>query len=103
MSSISSVMLHTINAAPDSPAIADCVRSASKGDAILLLGDGVYSAIIDGPMQQQLSDHSADVYVLREDAAVRGVLMKLCKDATLLDMDGFVTLTEQFPCQQAWF
>ncbi|MBP6724956.1 MAG: hypothetical protein KA137_08950, partial [Halioglobus sp.] len=37
--------LHTLNASPASAVFADCLRLLAPGDALLLLGDGVYAAL----------------------------------------------------------
>jgi len=42
------------------------------------------------------------LYVLGDDAAAAGVLARM--DAvTVIDFDGFVALSEQFPRQLAWY
>ncbi len=95
------MVLHTLNASPASAAFADCLRLASKDDAILLLGDGVYAALEGTSAVTQLQTNGAAIYVLAEDAMAAGIAPN---DAfSTVDMDGFVTLTEDFPKQLAWY
>ena len=46
------MILHTLNASPSSAAFTDCVSIMAKGDALVLMGDGVYAALagIIGPV-----------------------------------------------------
>ena len=97
------MILHTINAAPSSNALADCMAIAEPCDAVLLLGDGVYAALKDTVACTQLQSSGAAVYVLQADAAAAGVLNLLAEDIKLIDMDGFVELSETMPRQQAWY
>ena len=96
------MVLHTLNASPASAAFADCLRLLAPGDALLLLGDSVYGAIAGTESRLAFDASSAQLYVLREDAAAAGVLMRLV-DATVVGFDGFVELSERFPRQLAWY
>ncbi len=94
--------LHTLAATPTSPAFDNCLRLVAPGDAILLLGDGVYAALADTEACKRLTDSGADVSVLQTDAAAAGVLARMGPFAAV-DMDGFVRLTEGFSRQLAWY
>ena len=94
--------LHTLNASPASAAFANCLQLIAPGDAILLIGDGVYGALRDTPAAAQLEACGAELYVLCPDAAAAGVLERIGSTDTV-DMDGFVQLTERFPRQLAWY
>lgn len=94
--------LHTLNASPASAAFADCLRLLAPGDALLLLGDGVYAALAGSAARQALDAGPARVYVLQPDAAAAGVLGRI-GGAELVDIDGFVALTEQYARQLAWY
>lgn len=94
--------LHTLNTSPSSAAFADCLGMVAAGDALLLLGDGVYAAMAGTGARAKLDACGAQLYVLRDDAAAAGVLERM--DAiTVIDFDGFVGLSEQFPRQLAWY
>lgn len=96
------MILHTLNATPSSAAFADCLTVVAPGDAVVLLGDGVYAALIGTEACQRLLDCGAGIHVLRSDAAAAGVLGRI-DAAGIIDMDDFVELSEQFPRQQAWY
>ena len=94
--------LHTLNATPASAAFTDCLRLIAPGDALLLLGDGVYAALAGTAARGALERCGAEVFVLGEDAAATGVLARL-EGLEVIDMDGFVALTERFTRQLAWY
>ena len=96
------MILHTLNASPGSSAFNDCLRVITPGDSLLLMGDGVYAAIADTDASRKLGSCGAHIHVLQQDAVARGV-DKLVTEANRVDLDGFVTLTEQYPRQQAWY
>jgi tRNA 2-thiouridine synthesizing protein B len=97
------MLLHTLNAGADGSAFDNCLALLADGDALLLLGDGVYAAVASTGAAERLQQSGVPIYVLREDAAARGVCALLASVATLVDMDGFVTLTERFERIQAWY
>ena len=94
--------LHTLSTSPTATAFADCLRLIAPGDALLLLGDGVYAALAGTAPRTELDHCGARLYVLQEDAAAAGVLGRLDGLATV-DMDGFVELSERFTRQLAWY
>ena len=94
--------LHTLAASPTSAAFKNCLRLVAPGDAILLLGDGVYAALADSGPCALLAACGAEVFMLQADAAAAGVLA-LAGSVTSVDMDGFVALSERFPRQLAWY
>ncbi len=96
------MVLHTLNAAPGSVAFADCVRLATAGDTILLLGNGVYAALAGSEAAIQLQQSAAEVMILRDDAVAAG--SAISSDLFLaIDMAGFVELSERLPRQLAWY
>ena len=97
------MILHTLNAPPGRAAFTDCLRLIAAGDALLLMGDGVYAAIAQTDAGTALQASGAEIYVLAADATAAGVNSLLIEEATRVDMDGFVALTERFPRQQAWY
>lgn len=96
------MILHTLNTSPGNCAFSDCLRIIAAGDALLLMGDGVYAAIAETDAGAALQASGAEIYVLAADATAAG-LKNLIDEATHVDMDGFVALTERFPRQQAWY
>jgi tRNA 2-thiouridine synthesizing protein B len=96
------MILHTLAATPSAAAFDHCLRLVAPGDAILLLGDGVYAALAGTEACDRLAACAAEVSVLRSDAAAAGVLARMGPFATV-DMDGFVRLSERFARQLAWY
>ena len=96
------MVLHTLNASPSSAAFADCLRFIAPGDTVLLLGDAVYGAVTGSTDRQALERSGAEICVLQEDAMAAGVANRMA-GATLVDMDGFVELTERISRQLAWY
>jgi tRNA 2-thiouridine synthesizing protein B len=96
------MILHTLNASPASAAFAECLRLLAPGDALLLLGDGVYCALAGTTARAQLDAAGAELYVLHDDVAAAGILGQTAGTSTV-DIDGFVALTERFARQLAWY
>ena len=87
-------MLHMINKSPfESNSLEDCLRYASAGSSILLYEDGIYGALagstLEARMKEIMSSH--DVYVLKEDVALRGI-ERLIDGVKEIDYTGFVGL-----------
>ena len=97
------MILHTLNTGPQESAFQDCLRIAMAGDAILLMGDGVYGALKSTDACSELLKTGAEIYILRADAQAAGILGQLDHEVESVDMDGFVTLSERFPRQLAWY
>ncbi len=90
-------MLHMINKSPfESKSLEDCLRYASDGSRILLYEDGIYGALAgsshEARMKEIMSSH--EVYVLKEDVALRGI-ERLVDGAKEIDYSGFVDLVEE--------
>jgi tRNA 2-thiouridine synthesizing protein B len=96
------MILHTINAMPDTAAFQDCLEIAGADDAILLMGDACYALLPNSQAAEKLALCSAQKYFVDTDAAARGLSGNSGK-ASSVDMDGFVELTEAFSKQQAWY
>ena len=96
------MILHTLNASPASAAFAECLGMLGNEDAVLLMGDGVYAALPDSGHFAALQARGAGIYLLQADAAAAG-LQDAPGDVQIIDMDGFVALTERFPRQLAWY
>jgi len=96
------VVLHTLSAAPSSAAFKDCIRLAHAGDAVVLLGDGVYGALEDTPACRELQATGVELFMLRADALLAGVTQP-APDIVSIDMEGLVQLTERLPRQLAWY
>jgi tRNA 2-thiouridine synthesizing protein B len=96
------VVLHTLSATPSSTAFRDCTKVAQFGDAIVLLGDGVYGALEGTQACRALQAIGVELFILRADALLAGVTQP-APDIVSIDMEGLVQLTERFPRQLAWY
>ena len=96
------MMLHTLNCGATTEAFRDCLRTATDGDAIVLLGDGVYTALPGSDARRALDACPARVLALDTDAAAAGLTSRLAGLA-LVDLDGLVALSEYYPRQLAWY
>jgi tRNA 2-thiouridine synthesizing protein B len=96
------MILHTLNASPTSAAFGDCLNVLQAGDAMILMGDGVYAAIPASTACTNLLDSGVELYLLTAHALAAGITESL-ESVTMIDMQGFVALTERFQRQQAWY
>ncbi len=99
--------LHTINKSPYSnSSLASCIKICSKNDAILLLEDGVFGALISAPESEQLQQLIHDgtrVFAISADVKARGLTDKLLSSIELIDYNSFVQLTIEHRCVQSWY
>jgi tRNA 2-thiouridine synthesizing protein B len=96
------MILHTLNASPSSAAFHNCLKVLHSGDAVVLMGDGVYAALRETVACIALQEKKVELFILSADAALAGVT-EPAPGIHTIDMDGLVGLTEQFPRQQAWY
>lgn len=96
------MILHVLNASPASAAFSDCVKLVKPEDAMVLMGDGVYAALPGTRACAQLAASGVQLHLLRNDATAAGVVL-FSHTINVIDMDGFVTLTERFPRQLCWY
>ena len=96
------MVLHTLNAPPNSAAFHDCLAAIAPGDALLLLGDGVYCALGATPACDAILRCGAQLYALDKDARAAGIIAAP-DTVTITDMTGFVALTARYPRQLAWY
>lgn len=97
------MILHTLNAAPESGTFGQCLQQLGSGDALLLMGNGVYAALSGAPSAAELAGTGASLYILADDARASGVLPWLSTGFNTVDYAGFVELSEQYPRQLAWY
>ncbi|GAB3314191.1 DsrH/TusB family sulfur relay protein [Haliea atlantica] len=95
--------LHTLNCPPGHRQSEACLEALAPGDALLLLGDGVYHALGDSDAAGRLAHLPCPVCLLEAEARAAGVLSRLANAARVIDEDGFVALTEEHPRQLAWY
>lgn len=99
-------MLHTINKSPfENTALSSALKHAQKGDAILLIEDGVYGALKGTTASGDIWARRVDLrfYVLSADLSARGLAKgQLIEGLNLIDYAGFVDLVTTHKSSQAW-
>jgi len=96
------VILHTLNSSPSSAAFRDCLKVAQTGDAVVLMGDGVYAAMAGTGACIEMQAKNVELFILGTDALLAGITAP-APGIQIIDMEGLVALTERFPRQQAWY
>ncbi len=97
-------MLHIVNRSPyQSHSIEQCLNQALANDALLLIEDAVYTALINSRWRSSLESSRAEIYVLESDLLARGLSdQPLCKTIKRVDYSGFVELTENHTPIHSW-
>jgi tRNA 2-thiouridine synthesizing protein B len=99
-------MLHTVNKSPFATStLQSCLAHASKGDAVLLIEDGVLGALKGTIVSGDIWSKRVDLlfYVLGPDAAARGLTKdRMIDGINIIDYAGFVDLAEKHKSSQAW-
>lgn len=99
-------MLHTVNKSPfERNALQACLRHAKPGASVLLIEDGVYAALKNTTVTEQVTRVMNDVkvYVLGPDLAARGMSEQpLIDGIEVVDYSGFVDLTTEHDNVQSW-
>jgi len=98
--------LHMVNKSPfEDTSLESCLRHVLKGDAVLLIEDGVYGAIKGSAVSDTLGQHNGTVslYALGPDLAARGLAEKpLVGGIEVVDYVGFVDLVTKLDRSQSW-
>ena len=97
-------VLHLVSRAPgESRVLEQCLARLGKGDALLLLQNGVYAAAPAAAALREAA-RSHEVYLLAPDAEARGLTPQaLMEAARLLDDEGFVELTLRHARILSWY
>ena len=95
-------MLHLVNKSPyDAGNLNTAAKIMKGGDELLLIEDGVYSAMKNGKAAALLD--GLKVSVLGPDLAARGIPEdRLVDGVTVIDYAGFVDLVEANDKVQSW-
>ena len=98
--------LHTVNKSSyDRNTLETCVSLAAKGSEVIMIEDGVYSAIKTGNKASVISDAMGDVnfYVLGPDLKARGLNEgQLIDGIKVVDYSGFVELSVKNDKVTSW-
>lgn len=96
-------MLHIVNQSPSvSPALSNCLRIASPGDAVILIEGGVYAATLSLFETFQSSSGKIIFYAITADIQARGLESSMSDQVTLIDYTQFVDLTIAHHPIQSW-
>jgi len=99
-------ILHTVNKSTyERDTLEACVRLAAKGGSVLLIEDGVYSAMSSGSKSSVIENAKGDLnfYVLGPDVKARGISEdRLIDGIKVIDYKGFVELTVENDTVSAW-
>lgn len=96
--------LHLVSSSPfTSSALADCLRVITADDSILLIENGVWAINGDQTWQRQLHAlcERHRVYVLAEDAALRGI--HVLPPFHLIDYETMVAIACEHARSVSWF
>ena len=94
--------LHTYSLPPDSKSLEDCERLINHDDCLLLLGDGVYAAVIGCESLSILKTMDCKIYVLKEDCDLAGIGHKITPEVIVADYRQFVALSEEHEKHLPW-
>ena len=100
-----SKMLHTVNKSPfEHSALETCLRYARQGSSVLLIEDGVYAAVQDTTVAQQMQNslQRVTIYALKPDVEARGMQNRVLDGVRLVDYEGFVDLVVEHSAVQSW-
>ena len=99
-------MLHIVNkSAYERDSLKSCINHAVNGASILMIEDGVYSAMKNTSASGMVEDAMKDVsvYVLGPDLKARGISDdKIIDGVNVVDYAGFVELTTKNDVVQSW-
>lgn len=95
------MLLHILNRAPDTPACHQALSAMGPADRLLLIEDGVIGAL---PAQRAaFPGVEGRLYALHEDLESRGLLGRHADDIQVVDVEGFVALTEACERTVSWY
>ncbi|WP_163557192.1 sulfurtransferase complex subunit TusB [Halomonas sp. NO4] len=96
------MILHILNRSPGGSLVyRDALASMGPDDRLLLIEDGVQGAL---PAQVRHFEPVLDrLFALREDLVSRGLEGRCDEAVQVVDVDGFVELTEEADKTVSWF
>ncbi|WP_039914061.1 sulfurtransferase complex subunit TusB [Cellvibrio mixtus] len=99
--------LHTVNKSSfTNRALESCILICRSSDGILLLEDGVFSALKSAPNAtalEALNQQGIHIYALLNDVKARALEYKIAAHIQLISYDEFVSLTVNFNRVQSWY
>ncbi|MCE8031750.1 sulfurtransferase complex subunit TusB [Billgrantia tianxiuensis] len=96
------MILHILNRPPSSSLVyRDALAAMDATDRLLLIEDGVLGALTAQIRHFQAIE--GRLFALREDLSARGLEGQCDASVQVVDVDGFVTLTEEADKTVSWF
>lgn len=96
------MILHLLNRSPaTSRVVEDTLAAMGPDDRLLLIEDGVLGGL--AAQADVFTGLTHRLYALREDLAARGLLERCGEHVNIVDVEGFVTLTEQADKTVSWY
>jgi tRNA 2-thiouridine synthesizing protein B len=88
-----------------SSALQECLAQISRNDCILLIEDGIYSAVDTALNRDWLAQcpTGVAVYALTDDLLARGLSDHILSAIKPVDYAGFVELVAHYKLSQSWF
>ena len=95
--------LHIVNKTSQAGStLAECLRAASTGDALLLIEDGVYAATSSDTVNA-CQNGGLYLFALHADVEARGLKWRLADGVEIVDDAGFVGLCCRFQKTCSWY
>lgn len=96
------MLLHVVNRSPANSRVFDQALTAmGPDDVLLLIEDGVQGALPQ--LVRYYAQIEGRLFALREDLGARGLLGRCAESVQVVDVDGFVTLTEEAERTVSWY
>jgi tRNA 2-thiouridine synthesizing protein B len=96
------MLLHVLNRSPTTSRVyQQALTMMGEEDRLLLVEDGVQGALPQ--MVLHFGEVQGRLFALKEDLASRGLLGRCDATVQVVDVDGFVLLTEQAERTVSWY
>ncbi|PMR77433.1 sulfurtransferase complex subunit TusB [Billgrantia endophytica] len=96
------MILHILNRSPGSSLVyREALAGMGPEDRLLLIEDGVQGALTS--QARHFESLGGRLFALREDLASRGLEGRCDASVQVVDVDGFVVLTEEADKTVSWF
>ncbi|MEA9390864.1 sulfurtransferase complex subunit TusB [Acerihabitans sp. TG2] len=95
-------MLHTFSRSPFVGDLDAMLLTVRAGDDLLLMQDGVIAGLTGTTALHQLTRAPLGLFALSADIDARGLGVHFSDKITIIDYNGFVSLTVKHAQQMAW-
>ncbi|QFU01613.1 Protein TusB [Halomonas sp. THAF5a] len=96
------MLLHVVNRSPANSRVHEqALTGMGPEDVLLLIEDGVQGALPQ--LVRYFAPIEGRLFALKEDLEARGLLGRCAESVQVVDVDGFVTLTEEAERTVSWY